>query len=126
MLLINFAHPITDAQRARIEQLAGRPVGRVIDVKTHLDHTQPFAEQAAALVDAAGLSPADWQTTPLVVNLPSLAPVAALVLADLHGRMGYFPTVLRLRPAANTTPPAFEVAELLPLQLARERARTNR
>ncbi len=126
MLLINFAHPMTDAQRAQVEKLTGRPLEHVIDVKTHLDPALSFAEQAAALVDSVGLTSADWQTAALVVNLPSLTPIAALVLADLHGRMGHFPSALRLRPVANTTPPAFEVAELLPLQLVREQARTNR
>jgi hypothetical protein len=40
--------------------------------------------------------------------------------------MGYFPAVLRLRPVPNTTPPAFELAEILNLQSVREQARGKR
>jgi hypothetical protein len=61
-----------------------------------------------------------------LVNLPGHNAVAALVLAELHGRMGYFPAVLRLRPVAGTTPPQVEVAEILNLQAVRDRARLRR
>ncbi len=122
MLLLNFSHPFTDVQLARLAELAGQAVERVLNVKSQLDPTRPFAEQARALVDQAGLAPEEWQTTPLLVNPPSLSIIACLVLAELHGRMGYFPTVVRLRPVA-TTPPTFEVAELLNLHLLREQAR---
>jgi hypothetical protein len=40
--------------------------------------------------------------------------------------MGYFPTIIRLRPVANATPPRFEVAELINLQAVRDRAREQR
>jgi hypothetical protein len=78
------------------------------------------------LVDAVGLSPAEWQTTPLLVNPPSLNVIAVTLLAELHGRMGYFPAVIRLRPVAGSTPQQFEVAEILNLQAVREAARTRR
>ena len=52
--------------------------------------------------------------------------IAALLLAELHGRMGYFPPVLRLRPIANSTPTQFEIAEILNLQNVREASRANR
>ncbi len=126
MLLVNFAHPITEAQKAQVEKLAGRAVERILDVKTHFDPALPFAEQATALVESIGLTAAEWQNAGPIVNLPTLTPIAALVLADLHGRMGYFPTSLRLRPVAGATSPTFEVAELLPLQLVRDQARTRR
>jgi hypothetical protein len=60
------------------------------------------------------------------VNLPSLNHIAACVLAELHGRMGYFPTILRMRPVAGSTPPQFEVAEIINLQAVRDQARTTR
>jgi hypothetical protein len=40
--------------------------------------------------------------------------------------MGYFPATLRLRPVAETTPPQFEVAEIINLQAVRDRARQMR
>jgi len=60
------------------------------------------------------------------VNLPSLTPIAGLLLAELHGRAGYFPAVVRLRPASGSTPPQYEVAELLNLQAVRDGARAGR
>lgn len=126
MLIINFSHPITPAQRAKIEQLTGQPVERVVDVPAQFDPAQPFVDQVHALIDAAGLSSQEWQSLPLLVNLPSLNVIAALVLAELHGRAGYFPAVLRLRPIAGSTPPQFEVAEILNLQYIRDTNRQRR
>lgn len=126
MLIINFTHPFTVSQIAAVEQFSGQRIERVIEIKTQLDPALPFAEQAQALVNAAGLSVAEWQTLPLLVNLPSHNVIAALVLAELHGRMGYFPAVMRLRSIPETTPPQFEVAEIINLQAVRERARQQR
>ncbi len=126
MTLLNFSHPLSPAHLAAIEQLTGQAVERVIEVKTQFDPEQPFAEQAQALVESAGLSAEEWQTTPLLVNLPSLNVIAALVLAEMHGRCGYFPAVIRLKPVPQTTPPQFEVAEILNLQAVREAARQQR
>jgi len=122
MLLLNFGHPITDAQLARIRELAGRAPERFQDVPTQFDHARPFAEQVRELLATVPLSPEQWQTMPLLVNLPSLAPITAVLLAELHGRCGYFPTIIRLRPMLGTTPPQFEVAELINLQELRLRA----
>jgi hypothetical protein len=48
------------------------------------------------------------------------------LLAELHGRMGYFPTCIRMRPVAGARPPRYEVAEALDLQTVRDRARQTR
>jgi len=61
-----------------------------------------------------------------VVNLPSLSVVAALVVTELHGRCGYFPAVLRLKPVSDTTPLQFAVAEIVNLQMVRDAARQTR
>lgn len=126
MLLLNFGHPLTDAQLIRIRDIIGRDVERIIAVPTHLDHERPFDEQVRELLTAVPLTPEQWQTTPLIVNPPSHAPIAAVLLAEIHGRSGYFPTILRLRPVAKTVPPQFEVAELLNLQDVRDTARSRR
>ncbi len=126
MLLLNFGHPLTDAQLARIRELVGRDVERIIAVPTHLDHERPFDEQVRDLLTTVPLTPEQWQTTPLIINPPSLVPITAVLLAEIHGRSGFFPTILRLRPVARTMPPQFEVAELLNLQGIRDAARTRR
>ena len=63
---------------------------------------------------------------PLLVNLPALNFSAAALLAELHGRCGYFPPCVRLRPIAGSVPPQYEVAEVLDLQVLREEARKRR
>ena len=82
--------------------------------------------QLADLVAQLDLTPAQWQGDPILVMLPSLNFIAAIVLAELHGRMGYFPPVVRTRPVANSLPRRFEVAEILDLQALREQARRQR
>jgi hypothetical protein len=79
-----------------------------------------------ALVDSVDLAPSDWQTQPLLVVPPSLNFIAVTLLAELHGRMGYFPPVVRLRPVAGSTPTRYEVAEIINLQQVRDEARSRR
>lgn len=126
MILVNFSHPLTPAQLSAIETLTQEKIARCIDVKTHFNETQSYTEQARALVEEAGLTSSQWQQERLLVNPPSLSAIAALVLAELHGRMGYFPSVIRLRPVPDSMPPQFEVAEILNLHSVREKARLER
>lgn len=126
MIVVNFSHPLTDAQRAQAEALTGMTISRVIEIMPQVDVALPFAEQVRAILDTPVLSAVEWQTLPLVVNLPGLAPLAAALLAELHGRMGYFPTILRLRPVNGSTPTRYEVAEVINLHAIRETARAKR
>ncbi len=126
MIILNFSHPLTPDHLAQIEALAGESVARVVDVPAQFDHDHSFARQAEALVEGVGLTPQEWQTVPLLGNPPALNLIAVTLLAHLHGRMGYFPTVLRLRPVPGSTPPRFEVAELVNLQAVRDAARQRR
>ena len=126
MILLNFSHPLTADHLAQVEALTGQAVERVIDLPTQFDVMQPFAPQVVALVDSVGLTPTEWQTLPLLVNPPSLNVIAVTLLAELHGRMGYFPPVLRLRTMAGVVPPVFEVAEIIDLHGVREQSRTMR
>ncbi len=126
MLLLNFSHPLTPEQLAQAEALAGQPVERLIERPAQFANGQPFLPQLQALMDGLPLSPAELQGRPLLVNLPSLNFIAALVLAELHGRMGYFPPALRLRLVEGSLPPRYEVAEILNLQAVRDAARKKR
>jgi hypothetical protein len=126
MILLNFSHPLTPDHLRQIEARTGRKVERVIEVHSQIDPQQPLAQQVMDLVDQAGLSPTEWQTLPLLVNPPSLNFIAIVLLAELHGRCGYFPAHLRLRPVQGSLPPQYEVAEVLDLQTLREAARRKR
>ncbi len=126
MIVLNFTHPLSEAQLAQVASLCGAPVQTVLSVPAQLDPTRPFAEQARGLADAAGLDAVAWQTERILVVPPALNFVAVLLLAELHGRMGYFPPCLRLRPVPGALPPVFEVAEILNLQTQRDEARNKR
>lgn len=126
MLLLNFSHPLTESLLARIRELLGRDLERVLAILTQFDPARPFGEQVRALLTTVPLTSEQWQTTPLIINPPSLASITAVLLAELHGRCGYFPTIVRLRPVSGGIPPQFEVAELVNLQGIRDAARTRR
>jgi len=126
MLIINFSHPLTQEHIAQIENITGQKVEKVIAVKTQFDNARPFAEQVRELVNSIGFSPEEWQTLPIIIHPPALNFIAVTLLAYLHGLMGYFPAAIRLRPVEGSTPPQYEVAEVINLQALRDHARRQR
>ena len=126
MILLNFAHPLTHAQRVAVEARTGAAIDRVFDAPAQFDHQQPFEPQLLALMARLPLTPLEWQTEQIVVNPPSLNFIAVALIAELHGRMGYFVPCIRMRPDIDSLPPRFEVAEILNLQALRDAARTRR
>lgn len=126
MLVLNFAHPLTDEQRSQIETLALARIERVVEVATAVDQGSPLIPQAVALVEACGLSSYAWQTSDMIINPPGLASIALAVIAEIHGRRGSFPAIIRMRPAEMASGTRYEVAELINLQSVREMARTRR
>lgn len=125
MLILNFSHPITDEQRVRLAELAGAPIEDIRAIPVQIDQEQALEAQVRAIVDRVGLSPDEWQTRELLINPPGYAPAAFVLLAELHGRIGHFPTLLRLRPRAGAVT-TYEVAELLNLQNIRDESRRHR
>jgi len=126
MLILNYSHPLTPDQLSQLEALTGAAIAEVREIPAQFDLEAPFAPQAVALADAAQLTPEQWQTTPLLLVPPALNFAAVALLAELHGRMGYFPPVVRLRPVAGALPPRYEVAEIINLQAVRDAARRKR
>jgi len=126
LILLNFSHPFTPEQLRQLEELAGEKVDRVVEIDAQIDPQQPIVPQVAAMADRAGLTPQEWQTLPILINPPSLNFSAVTLLAELHGRCGYFPAAVRLRPIPGSVPPRFEVAEIVNIQAVREKARKGR
>ena len=126
MILLNFSHPITANQLEQVEAMTQRKIESVIVTPCQFSQSQPFAEQIRALVDSFEFSVQDWQTKPILITPPSYSYAALTLLAELHGRMGHFPAILRIRPVAESVPPVFEVAEIINLQAVREQARELR
>jgi hypothetical protein len=124
MLILNFTHPLTDEQRAQIEALAHTSIEEVRTIPVQIDQSEPLEPQITAIVDATNLSSEEWQTRPLLINPPGYAPAAFLLLAELHGRIGHFPTLIRMRPKHGSVT-TYEVIELLNLQTIRDAARKS-
>lgn len=126
MILLNFSHPLTPEQQAQIESLTGRTIDRMIERMPHFDDGQPLAGQIRELVEGVGLTSQEWQTEALLVNPPGLAPAAICLIAEIHGRTGYFPATIRIRPVADAIARQYEMAEILDLQDLRNSARKRR
>ncbi len=125
MLILNFTHPLTDEQQAKIETIANTSIEEVRTIRVQINQEEPLEPQITAIVDATGLTSEEWQTRPLLINPPGYAPAAFVLLAELHGRIGHFPSLIRLRPKPGPVT-SYEVAELLNLQSIREAARKRR
>jgi hypothetical protein len=126
MFLLNFSHPLTPDQLAKVEALSGQAIEQVIPLTVQFDPEQSFLPQLQVLFTQIPLTSEELQTRAILVNPPALNVIAVLLLAELHGRMGYFPPVVRLRPVAGSLPPRYEVAEILNLQAIRDEARKRR
>lgn len=125
MIVLNFAHLLTAEHLDQIEALINRKIEQVVTVNAQVDPQQPLVPQVVEMVDRLGFSPQDWQTLPLLILLPSLNYSAGVLLAELHGRIGHFPAIVRMRPAM-AVPPRYEVAEIINLQAVRDAARARR
>lgn len=125
MLVLNYAHPLSDDQLRQLEQLLGR-LPDIRELPNQVDRSRPLADIARELADAAGLSPREWQTLPLILNPPGLTPTALALIAELHGRCGGFLSILHIRPIEGSTPTRYEIAEMTNLQTIRDKARESR
>ncbi len=106
--------------------MIGKKTIQIIDVPSQFDQNLSFSDQIRQLVDSINLSPNAWQKTPLLINPPAYNFAALTLLAELHGRMGYFPAIIRIRPIPDSVPMIYEIAEIINLQSIREFAREQR
>jgi hypothetical protein len=126
MHILNFSHPLTDAQRADIEQAIGQSVDGITDVPVQFHVDQPFIEQVVALIDGLNIASQHWQSETWLVVPPSLTAISAVVIAELHGRTGHFPAIIRLKPRVTPVGTSYDFAEIINLEAVRQTARTRR
>lgn len=124
--LLNFTHPLTADQLGQIVDLIGQPINDHRHIPLQLDNGRSFPNQIRELLNNLNLTPEQWQTAPILINPPAYAPATATLMAELHGRMGYFPAAIRLRPIPDSSPTQYEVAEIVNLQTVRDGARQQR
>ncbi|WP_376795013.1 CRISPR-associated protein Csx15 [Thermogemmatispora sp.] len=125
MIILNFAHPLTEEQQRQIAEHLIEPINEIRFIPVRIDETKELAPQIVSIADRANLTSEEWQTLPILINPPGYSPVAAALLAELHGRMGHFPSIIRLRPRHHGATD-YEVAEILNLQRLRDHARQRR
>lgn len=125
MLALNFSHPLTETNITELCTIVGIDSLEVRNIKVQLTLNDPFVPQVKAIVDSVGLTPTEWQTEQIIINLPGMSPATAILLAELHGKMGYFPTIMRLS-STQVAPPVFSVVEVIGLQNVRNEARKER
>ena len=125
MLVLNFAHPLTGEHILQIEEIAACAIEDIQTIPVQINQSEPLETQVRAIVATVKLTSEEWQTRSLLINPPGYAPAAFVLLAELHGRIGHFPTIIRLRPKSGPVT-TYEVAELLNLQTIREAARKSR
>lgn len=113
MIIPNFAHPLTPRQLDQVAALVGSSPERVQDTRSQFDLEHPFNQQIVRLLDDLGISTQQWQSGGWLIVLPSLNYAAAVLLAELHGRMRHFPATLRLRSVAGALVTEYDVAEII-------------
>lgn len=126
MIILNFSHPLTEQHVRRITELVGRAPDDVRAIRSQFDVTIDLTPQIVALVDDLAIDAETWQQGAWLIVLPSLNYAAGVLLAELHGRMGHFPAIVRLRSVPNALVTEFEVAEIINLETVRQAARTRR
>lgn len=95
-----------------------------MSVPTLINEEEPLQPQITSLIDALDESTHDWHKRNILINPPGYAPAAFLLLAEIHGRIGHFPTLIRMRPKHGSVT-TYEVIELLNLQTIRDAARKS-
>lgn len=127
VLLLNFSHPITPEQSEQIAKLVGVDASelKVVDVPVQVGPGN-IEEQMSQLLDKVPITAREWQDPRKLVNLPGLSLAAGVLLAQLDGRIGDLPAILRLKRMEGSVITRFEVEEIVNLAQLRDRARLHR
>lgn len=123
-LIINMARDFTEWQLKEMH-LAKIDTSYIIPSpyrKIEFDMDIPLDRQVKDICDELPLTNEEWETLDIIVNLPGLAPAAAAILAEMHGRMGHFPDILVLKKSIES-PNEFVFSGIVHLQGIRNDAR---
>jgi len=126
LLVLNCSHPLDASQLEALSSIGGAESTEVLEPDLRqLDLLADLAPQVAEAMSTVPLTSREWETVPMVVVLPALSAAAAVVVAEVHGRSGHFPTVVQLI-RSDSPIPRYEVRALIGLQGIRDAARKHR
>lgn len=130
MLVLNYSrHKLTPEQLEQLSRKIGEIPGStpqpfdVRELYRDINETNKIESEVVTLAEAAQLTHDEWAARSLIVLLPDLAIAAATLLAEIHGRRGEFPPLLRRR-RLDSLLGGFEIAEVVGLQQVRNIARS--
>ena len=127
-IILNFSgHPVLPGQLKAIEKILHWPSQQVIDVPVGtIAEDRNFIGNIVKAIDKVDLSPVQWQAASIVALPAGYSAIWSVVLAEIHGRLGYFPDVVHLRPSGVTSAEKYEVAEIMNLRQVRHASREKR
>jgi len=124
--IVNFAHPFSQSEE-ELERILGCRIREVIKIPpAQFDLEHELEAQVDEVIERAGLSSDEWQTIPIMVNIPTYHFAAAIFIANLHGRMGHFPSILYILPVKKAGAPSYIAKSVINLQAVRDKARGGR
>lgn len=126
MNLLNFSHPLNKVQLEQLAKLIGQPITDVRDIAVQFDTDQTFTPQVVAMIDDLSIESFRWQNEVWLIIPPALNYITAILLVELHARMGHFPTIIRLKPVQQNFTTQYDVAEIINLEQVRQIARQRR
>ncbi len=126
MNLVNFSHPLTPEQLEQVVALVKQPVTSIQNVTIQFEVEQPFVPQVILILDELNVASERWQSEAWLIVLPSLNYIAAILLAELHARMGHFPAIIRLKPEQRDFVTVYSVTEIINLEQVRQEGRKRR
>ena len=127
-IILNFSgHPVLPGQLKAIEKILQWPSPKVIDVPVvTIAKDRNFMTNIVKAIEKVDLSPVQWQASNIVALPAGYSAIWSIVLAEIHGRLGYFPDVVHLQPSAAAAAEKFEVAEIMNLRQVRHASRVKR
>ena len=127
-LILNFSgHPVLAGHIATINTIREWPSSTVINVPVGtIKEDRKFVSNVLQVIENIDLSPEEWQTKNIVVIAAGYSTIWSVLLAGMHGRLGYFPDVALFRPTSGVAKEKFEVAEIMNLREVRHTSRHKR
>ena len=124
-IIFNFSHALTGDQITQIQSQVKDQINEII-IPIHFNQDKSFLQQVGKQIDYKMIVKYARRQNGLLIIPPALGVITCLLLAKLHGLLGYFPSIVRLRPVDQGLFQDYQVAEIINLQTLRDQSRKKR